>query len=171
MSEAGDPPRVVDMLVSGAEHPDERGSRNVRCTAVTAGAWGLSAAAELSARGHRVTLVERHGIGNALSSSRGPTRLWRLAVPDPLKIRLSLRARDAMRRLERVTAATLHLRWGLLWRDTESPARLASALRAAGVPYTEGRRPTSAGSSRVWRATAATRCSRPMPEWCSPRHT
>ncbi|HET9072247.1 MAG TPA: FAD-binding oxidoreductase [Acidimicrobiales bacterium] len=53
----------------------------MHCTVIGAGAWGLPAAAEPARRGHEVTVADRYGIGNDLSSSRGPTRLWRLADP------------------------------------------------------------------------------------------
>ncbi|MBC2867116.1 FAD-dependent oxidoreductase [Streptomyces mexicanus] len=107
------------------------------CTVVGAGAWGLPAAAELAARGHTVTLVDRYGVGNRLSSSHGPTRLWRLADPDPLRVRLSLRGAAAMRRLEQDTGAEVHLRRGILWRDEDSLPRLVAALRGAALPFTE----------------------------------
>ena len=51
----------------------------LHCVVVGAGAWGLPAAAELAGRGHRVALIDRYGPINALSSSAGSTRLWRLA--------------------------------------------------------------------------------------------
>lgn len=107
------------------------------CTVVGAGAWGLPAAAELAARGHTVTVVDRYGVGNQLSSSRGPTRLWRLADPDPLRIRLSRRGVAAMRRLEHDTGAEVHLRRGLLWRDEASLPRLIATLRDAELAFTE----------------------------------
>jgi sarcosine oxidase len=103
---------------------------------IGAGAWGLPAAAELVRRGHQVTLVDRHGVLSPLSSSSGPSRLWRLADPDPRMVRLSIRALEAMRELERRTQTTVFLRRGLLWRDDVSLPAVAGALRDAGVAHT-----------------------------------
>src|SRR5919205_9583 len=89
----------------------------MRCVVVGAGAWGLPAAAELARRGHQVTLLDRFGPANDLSSSPGPTRLWRLTHPDGVRVRLGLRSVEAMQRLERLAGETVHLRRGLLWRD------------------------------------------------------
>ena len=89
----------------------------MRCIVVGAGAWGLPAAAELARRGHQVTLLDRFGPANDLSSSTGPTRIWRLTHPDGVRVRLALRSVEAMERLERLTGTTVHLRRGLLWRD------------------------------------------------------
>ncbi len=77
----------------------------MRVVVVGAGAWGLPTAAELVRRGHDVTLVDRYGPGNPLSSSGGPTRLWRVADPDPAAIRLGRRAVSALERLEDRTRA------------------------------------------------------------------
>jgi len=100
-------------------------------------AWGLPAAAELVRRDHDVTLIDRDGIGNRLSSSLGPTRMWRVADPEPLRVRLGARAVDAMRRLTERSESTAFLRRGLLWRDDESLPKLASALGECGIDYTE----------------------------------
>lgn len=108
----------------------------MKCTVIGSGAWGLPAAAELVRRGHRVTLTDRHGVFNALSSSSGPTRLWRLADPDPRMVRLSIRAVEAMRKLQSRTHTPVYLRRGLLWRDDVSLPAIASALRDADVEHT-----------------------------------
>ena len=78
----------------------------MRCVVVGAGAWGLPAAAELARRGHRVTLVDRYGPANLLSSSPGPTRLWRLTHPDAVRVRLALRSLEAMERLSSLAGET-----------------------------------------------------------------
>src|SRR4051812_34971752 len=107
----------------------------MRVLVVGAGAWGLPAAAELARRGHRVTLIDRYGPANPLSSSTGPTRLWRLTHPDAVRVRLALRSVEAMRRLERLTGTTVHLTRGLLWRDGDGLADVAAALTGEGVRH------------------------------------
>ncbi|MFF2493455.1 FAD-dependent oxidoreductase [Agromyces sp. NPDC058064] len=103
---------------------------------IGAGAWGLPAAAELAERGHRVTLVDRYGPANPLSSSHGPTRIWRLADPDPAKIRMTRQSLAAMERLSEIAGEPVFLRRGLVWRD--SPAALDAfewTLAMEGIPH------------------------------------
>lgn len=106
------------------------------CAVIGAGAWGLPAAAELARRGHRVTLIDRYGPLNGLSSSAGSTRLWRLADPDPMRVRTAQRGVDAMRRLAERAGTPVFLTRGLLWRDDESLPAVTSTLDALGVAYT-----------------------------------
>jgi glycine/D-amino acid oxidase-like deaminating enzyme len=108
----------------------------VRCIVVGAGAWGLPAAAELAGRGHEVTLVDRYGIASPLSSSTGPTRLWRLTHPDALRVRLARRSVAAMERLAARAGREVFLRRGLLWRDGHDElALVVDALSAEGVDH------------------------------------
>ena len=130
---------------------------------VGAGAWGLPTAAELAGRGHEVVLVDRHGIANRLSSSSGPTRLWRLTHPDAVRIRLARRSVEAMERLAARSGQPVFLRRGLLWRDGAALAEVSEALKAEGVPHAEipagdvrrvfpGLRPD--GRDGIWQADA-----------------
>lgn len=108
----------------------------MRAVVVGAGAWGLPAAAELARRGHAVTLVDRHGPANDLSSSPGPTRIWRLAHPDRVRVRLAVRSVDAMARLAERSGRDVALRRGLLWRDDDHVVgSLVDALAAEGVEH------------------------------------
>jgi len=109
----------------------------MKCIVIGAGAWGLPAAAEMARRGHDVTLVDRHGPFNALSSSVGPTRLWRLADPNPIKVRLGRRALEAMHRLAERAGTEVFLTRGLLWRDDVSLPAVVGALGAEGVEHAE----------------------------------
>ena len=120
----------------------------LRAVVVGAGAWGLPAAAELARRGCRVTLVdalsETQRSKDGLGSSGGPTRIWRLAHPDALRVRLAQRAVDSWRRLERDALGRdglgkIAVERGILWRDSEegSLAAVAAALRSEGVPFSE----------------------------------
>lgn len=102
---------------------------------VGAGAWGLPAGAELSRRGHDVTVVEAYGVGHRLGSSSGASRLWRLSHAEPLMVRLALRSVEAWRRLEERSETALLLQRGLLWRDR--PGEVAAALTAHGVDHVE----------------------------------
>jgi sarcosine oxidase len=135
----------------------------MRCVVVGAGAWGLPAATELAVRGHEVTLLDRYGVGNPLSSSGGPTRIWRLTHPDAVRVRLARRAVDAWEALARNSNRTLILRRGLLWRDDIGLPAVLDALRSEGVEHTEvdaadvgrffpGLRPD--GRDAVWQQTA-----------------
>jgi sarcosine oxidase len=107
----------------------------VRCIVVGAGAWGLPAAAELAGRGHDVVLVDRYGIANPLSSSPGPTRLWRLTHEDAVRVRLARRSVEAMERLASRAGEPVFLRRGLLWRDGPALAAVTAALVAEDVPH------------------------------------
>ncbi|MEU0495527.1 FAD-dependent oxidoreductase [Mycobacterium sp. NPDC006124] len=109
----------------------------MKCIVVGAGAWGLPAAAELARRGHDVCLVDRHGPFNALSSSVGPTRLWRLADPNPARVRLARRGLEAMRRLAERANTEVFLTRGLLWRDDVSLTALLRTLAGQDVEHTE----------------------------------
>jgi sarcosine oxidase len=135
----------------------------VRCVVVGAGAWGLPAAAELAARGHEVVLVDRYGVANRLSSSPGPTRLWRLTHPDAVRVRLARRSVEAMERLASRSGREVFLRRGLLWRDGEPLREVIDALAAEDVPaqvvpaaevgsFFPGLRPD--GRDAVWQADA-----------------
>lgn len=108
----------------------------MKAVVIGAGAWGLPTAAQLAGRGHAVTLVDRFGVQNPQSSSVGPTRLWRLADPDRARVRLSMRAVDAMMRLQERSGADVFERRGLLWRDDESLPALTDALNAFGIDHT-----------------------------------
>lgn len=135
----------------------------MKCLVVGAGAWGLPAAAELVRRGHRVTLIDRHGPLNPQSSSSGPTRLWRVADPDPVRVRMALRGIDAMHRLAQRSGETVFLERGLLWRDDESLPDLIATMQEFAVDHTvvdpgdvatyfPGLRPD--GRSAVWQPAA-----------------
>ncbi|MCU1437141.1 MAG: pyridine nucleotide-disulfide oxidoreductase [Naasia sp.] len=107
----------------------------MRIAVVGAGAWGLPAASQLAQRGHQVLLVDRYGPANPRSSSPGPTRIWRLAHPDVVRVRLAKHSLAAMERLEHVSGTTVFLRRGLLWRDTVAVPRIAEALAAEDVEF------------------------------------
>jgi sarcosine oxidase len=110
----------------------------VRVVVVGAGAWGFPTAAELVRRGHDVTLVDRYGPGNPLSSSGGPTRLWRVADPDPAAVRLGRRAVAAAERLEARVGRPVRTATGLLWRDTTASLRqIRESVAAEDVMHTE----------------------------------
>ena len=109
----------------------------MRVVVIGAGAWGLPTAAELVRRGHEVTLVDRHRPGNPLSSSSGPTRLWRVADPDPAAIRLGRRAVEALQRLEGRLGRPLRTSPGVIWRDADAAlAQITRAVESEGVDHT-----------------------------------
>ena len=103
---------------------------------VGAGAWGLPAAAQLALRGYEVAVIDRYGVGNALSSSSGPTRVWRHADTTPVLCRLGLRSVGAMDRLAARSGVEVYRKVGVLWRHHD-PSRLLTTLREEGVDHVE----------------------------------
>jgi len=107
----------------------------MRVIVVGAGIWGLPTGAELARRGHTVTVIDRYGIGNEWSSSRGATRIWRLAHETPREVRLALRAVAAWERLEARADRKVLLRRGILWRDNNDAREVADSLASESVPH------------------------------------
>jgi sarcosine oxidase len=106
----------------------------MRVVVVGVGVMGLSAAAELAARGHHVVALDRHGVGNALASSSGATRVFRLAHPTGLQVRLALWNHRLWADLERTAGRALRLHRGLLWRGGLVD-EVELALAAEGVDH------------------------------------
>lgn len=88
----------------------------MRVIVVGAGVMGLSAAAELSARGHYVVALDRFGVGNRIASSSGATRIFRLAHPSRDHVRLAKWNHVLWDRLEQRAGRSLRLKTGLIWR-------------------------------------------------------
>ncbi|WP_431245531.1 NAD(P)/FAD-dependent oxidoreductase [Leifsonia xyli] len=107
---------------------------------IGAGAWGLPAALQLVARGHRVTLADEFGPGNPYASSGGSTRLWRVVDTSEQRAWAQLRAVRAMDRLAALVGAPVTMRLGLLWRDDAFLDTARAVLDATGSGYRVVRR-------------------------------
>ncbi|HET7237178.1 MAG TPA: FAD-dependent oxidoreductase [Actinomycetota bacterium] len=81
--------------------------RDVDAIVVGGGVMGTSAARWLAARGRETLVLERFEIGNAFGSSAGPTRIFRLAHPEPEDVRMARVALELWRELEDEARETL----------------------------------------------------------------
>lgn len=98
------------------------------------GAMGTAAARTLAERGRNTLLLERFTIGHGFGSSGGPTRIFRLAHPDPQDVLMAKLAGDLWRELEdRSGEVLLHTTGSLL--AGERDGATAAALEEAGVPF------------------------------------
>jgi sarcosine oxidase len=101
---------------------------------VGAGVMGSAAARTLGERGVDTILLEQFDLGHARGSSHGPTRIFRIAYPDPTYVRMAQRARRAWRDLESAAQEELVVTTGGL--DTGPLAGVVSqALEACGVSH------------------------------------
>jgi sarcosine oxidase len=106
----------------------------MRVVVIGVGVMGLSAAAELSTRGHEVIAVDRFDVGHRFASSSGATRVFRLAHADRDFVRLAIWNHELWKRLEREVGRPLRLTRGLLWRGGLAD-EVAEALAAEGVDH------------------------------------
>jgi glycine/D-amino acid oxidase-like deaminating enzyme len=106
---------------------------------VGAGIWGTSLALRLADTGWRVTLVEQHQPGHLRQASAGETRLLRSSHgDDEWYARLSRRARDGWRALEKRAGERLYAEAGMLWFARESDGwerRSAQVLKNLDIPH------------------------------------
>lgn len=105
----------------------------LRVLVVGGGLMGAAAAWRLSARGHRVTVLERFGPGHDRGSSSGTSRIFRLAYPEPSYTQLALRALPLWQRLEEESGQSVLTLTGAV--DHGSPETvdvLARVLAGAG---------------------------------------
>jgi sarcosine oxidase len=106
----------------------------VEAIVVGAGVAGGATARALAERGVQTTLIEQFEVGHTRGSSHGPTRLFRLAYPQPDYVRLAVRALDAWRELEDAAGEELLVRNGGLYAGAWAEES-ALALDAAGVSH------------------------------------
>ncbi|MCG7206586.1 N-methyl-L-tryptophan oxidase [Streptomyces arenae] len=103
---------------------------------VGAGLMGAATAWQLARRGHEVTLIEAYDIGHRRGSSHGSSRIFRRAYADSLYVRLTGRAQEEWRELERdASASLLRLTGGLDLGSGRDPVGLAAVLAVSGVPH------------------------------------
>jgi sarcosine oxidase len=101
---------------------------------VGAGVMGSATARALARRGVDAILLERFELGHTRGSSHGPTRIFRIAYPDPMYSRMAQRALDLWRELEAEAGEPLLLQTGGL--DTGPVGHLVGqALEVVGAPF------------------------------------
>jgi sarcosine oxidase len=86
--------------------------RRIGAIVVGAGVAGSAAARTLAQRGAETVVFEQFEAGHARGSSHGPTRMFRLAYPDPDYVRLAQRALRSWRALEDDAGEPLLMRTG-----------------------------------------------------------
>ncbi len=100
---------------------------------IGAGAMGTACARTLGERGLDTVLFEQFEIGHSRGSSHGPTRVFRLAYPQPDYVRLARRAVEAWRELEDAAGEELLVQTGGLYAG-EWAEECGRALTECGVP-------------------------------------
>jgi glycine/D-amino acid oxidase-like deaminating enzyme len=99
------------------------------------GVMGAAAAWTLARRGRQVAVMEQFGPANRWGASHGRARIFRLAYPDPLYVRLAQAALPGWRELERGSGVDVLTLTGAVDRgDGATLAALAAALGAADEP-------------------------------------
>lgn len=99
---------------------------------IGAGVTGSAAARSLGERGVETVLFEQFEVGHPRGSSHGPTRLFRLAYPQPDYVRLARRAIESWRRLEEAAGERLLVTTGGVYAGAWAEA-CGTALAACGV--------------------------------------
>ena len=108
--------------------------QSAEAVVIGAGVMGSAAARTLGERGVETILLEQFDLGHARGSSHGPTRIFRIAYPDPMYVRLAQRAQRAWRELEAAANEELVVPTGGL--DTGPMADVVGqALEACSVPH------------------------------------
>src|SRR6476661_7895313 len=101
---------------------------------IGAGVMGSAAARTLGERGVDTILLEQFDLGHARGSSHGPTRIFRLAYPDPVYVRMAQRALRSWRALEDAAGEELLVTTGGL--DVGPAADVVQqALASCGVKH------------------------------------
>ena len=103
---------------------------------VGAGAMGSAAAWCLAREGREVIVLERFEQGHVRGSSHGPSRIFRLAYPDPFYVALAQRALPLWRELEdEAGTPLLATTGGVDHGPTASVGSVAEALGAKGAAH------------------------------------
>jgi sarcosine oxidase len=98
------------------------------------GIAGTGCARALAQRGATTTLLEQFEFGHTRGSSHGPTRLFRIAYPEPDYVRLAVRAVASWRALEDAAGEALLVTTGGLY-SGEWADDCTVALEACGVRH------------------------------------
>jgi sarcosine oxidase len=106
--------------------------RRVDAIVVGGGVMGAAAAWALAQQGQETILYEQFELGHARGSSHGPSRVFRVAYPQPEYVRLAQEALESWRRLEDAAGEPLLLKTGGLYAGGWAEA-CGAALASCGV--------------------------------------